>query len=141
MRRSVLNKEKIKKILPYRDPFLMIDECSVEEKGRSGRGLKKVSGKEYFFEGHFPGRPVMPGVLIIEAIAQTAMIVYGGGDLKLRGIKKIKFRQTIEPGDIVLFKVRFVKKEGNEIEFASEVYIDDSIAASGEIILSLNPGH
>ena len=130
-----MNKEEIKKILPHRDPYLMIDEVIIEKEGEKGRGLKKLTGKEYFFEGHFPGHPVMPGVLIVEAIAQTAMAVLRKGDLKLKCVRKVKFRQTIEPKDTMEIKVELINKDDNQYEIAGEVLVEENIAASGNIIL------
>ncbi len=135
MKKSVLNKEKLKQILPHRNPCLMIDECGIDEKSGEITGVKNLTGKEYFFEGHFPGRPIMPGVLIIESLVQTAMAGLGRGDLKLLHIKKIKFRQTVEPGDIVFFKVKALEGPPEKHSFSCSVFIDQSLAASGEIIL------
>ncbi len=136
MKKTVLNKEDLMELIPHRDPYLMIDECEVMDKGKKGTGIKKLTGKEFFFEGHFPGRPIMPGVLVIEAIYQTALAVTARRDLKLLKIKKIKFRQTIEPGDIVKFEIDLVKSFEKELEFSARVYVDESVAASGEIVLS-----
>ena len=130
-----MNKLEIEKLLPFREPFLMIDEVVVEEKGKKGKGSKTLTGGEYFFEGHFPERPVMPGVLIVEAIAQTSMVVAGRGDLKLKGMEKIKFRQTIIPNDTLKINVELIKETEKEYIFQGEVYVDENLAASGNILL------
>ncbi len=122
--------------MPYRKPFLMIDEVKVIRRGKEGTGIKKLTGDEYFFEGHFPGRPIMPGVLIMESMAQTAMVVIGRADLNLSGVDKVKFRQTIEPDDILKIKVEIEESEENIFKVKGEVEIDRNIAASGSIILS-----
>jgi 3-hydroxyacyl-[acyl-carrier-protein] dehydratase len=126
----------IKQILPHREPYLMIDEVDVEEKGVKGSAKKKLTGDEYFFEGHFPGRPVMPGVLIVEAISQAAMVVLDSGGLKLKGVEKIKFRQPIQPGDVILINVEVLSSENDEYTVKGEVLLEGNLAASGNIILS-----
>jgi 3-hydroxyacyl-[acyl-carrier-protein] dehydratase len=130
-----MNRTEIEKLLPHREPYLMIDEVEVLKSGTEGTGYKKLTGKEYFFEGHFPGRPVMPGVLIVEAIAQTAMTVAGRGDLMLKGVENVKFRQTIEPQDTVKINVQLKQKNDSGYEFFGEVYADSNMAASGNIFL------
>lgn len=131
-----MKKLELKRILPYREPFLLIDEVKISISGQRGMGIKKLTGNEYFFEGHFPGRPIMPGVLIVEAIAQTAMAVIGRSDLKLSGVDKIRFRQTIEPDDILKIDVSVEKTDGGKFKVEGEVKIDRNIAASGTLILS-----
>jgi 3-hydroxyacyl-[acyl-carrier-protein] dehydratase len=79
-----MNRNEIENIIPHREPYMFLDEVKVEKEGISGKAYKKLTGNEYFFEGHFPDRPVMPGVLIIEAISQAAMVISGRSDLKLR---------------------------------------------------------
>ena len=130
-----MNRQEIEKILRYREPYLMIDSVNIDTPGRSGTGLKDLSGDEYFFEGHFPDRPVMPGVLIVEAISQTAMVVSGESDLMLKGVEKIKFRQTIEPGDRLEITVSLTEKDKGIRKFHGEVVVGENIAASGEVIL------
>ena len=94
-----MKKQEIEQVIPHRDPYLMLDSVDVEINGEKGKGYKKLTGNEFFFEGHFPDRPVMPGVLIVEAIAQTSMVVAGRGDLKIKAVRQVKFRQTIESDD------------------------------------------
>lgn len=136
MKKTVLDKDDLLNTIPHRDPYLMIDECRIEEPRRKGAGIKKLTGKEFFFEGHFPGRPIMPGVLIIEAVYQTALAVLEGKEYGLTKIKKIKFRQTIEPGDIVSFNVELTESSDNRYEVSARVSVDDGLVASGELILS-----
>jgi len=100
-----LNKEDIKKIIPHRDPFLLIDEVLEVEPGKSIKALKNVDENEYYFKGHFPNNPIMPGVLIIEAIAQAGAIAVlllaeNKGKLVLfAGIDKARFKKIVRPGD------------------------------------------
>ncbi|MFC2061795.1 3-hydroxyacyl-ACP dehydratase FabZ [Elusimicrobiota bacterium] len=131
-----MNRNEIESILPHRDPYLFIDEVKIEEAGKKGQGIKKLTGKEYFFEGHFPGRPVMPGVLIVEAIAQTAMVVLNRGDLRLKGVKKVKFRQTIQPGDTMKVDIELKEKNDSDCRINGEVYVDSNLVASGDIVIA-----
>ncbi|MFH1416335.1 MAG: 3-hydroxyacyl-ACP dehydratase FabZ [Elusimicrobiota bacterium] len=130
-----MNKNEIEKIIPYRDPFLMLDEVEIDEEGKSGRGYKKLTGDEYYFEGHFPDRPVMPGVLIIESITQTSMVILKKDRVALKKVNKMKFRRTIEPGDKLEIKVNLTDEKDGMYRFSGEVNVNGSIAASGEITL------
>ena len=131
-----MNKSQIEDILPHRDPYLMIDEVDIEEEGKKGVAKKKMTGDEYFFEGHFPGRPVMPGVLIVESIAQAAMVILNSGKLRLKGVEKIKFRQPIQPGDLISIHIEVLSSENGGYTVKGEVFLGENLAASGNIILS-----
>ena len=102
---KVMNQEEVKKIIPHRDPFLFIDEMIELEPGVRGVGIKNVTGEEYFFQGHFPGNPVMPGVLIVEACAQVGAVValsleqFAGKTPLFAGIDEVKFKRMVKPGD------------------------------------------
>jgi len=130
-----LSLTEIKEILPCREPFLFINEVSVTEEGKKAVASKKLTGNEYFFEGHFPGRPVMPGVLIVEAIAQTARVILGKGNYGLKKVENIKFRQTVEPQDTIKIETELVSQNDDLYEFSAQVFIDKILAASGNIIL------
>ena len=131
----MINRQEIEKIIPHRYPYLMIDSADIKVPGSEGSGYKELRGSEYFFEGHFPARPVMPGVLTVETIAQTAMVVIGRGDLRLSGVERIKFRQTIEPGDRLEIKVKLISSEEGVFRFSGEVILGENTAASGEVLL------
>lgn len=100
-----LNQEEIKKIIPHRDPFLYIDEMIELESLKYGVGLKYVDPNEAFFKGHFPQKPVMPGVIIIESLAQVGAVIllshpdYTGKIAYFTGISNAKFRKSVLPGD------------------------------------------
>lgn len=102
-----LSQEDIKKIIPHRDPFLFIDEMIELESLKYGKGLKYVKPDEAFFQGHFPGKPVMPGVIILESLAQVGAVVllshpdYHGKIAYFTGISETKFRKSVFPGDML----------------------------------------
>jgi len=130
-----MNRNDIEMFLGFGKPCIMIDSVSMEKPGRVGTGYKTLTGDEYFFEGHFPGRPVMPGVLIVEAISQTAMVVSGRSGLRISGVEKVRFRQTIEPGDRLEIKTELAGEEEGRLKFHGEVIVDENIAASGSVVL------
>lgn len=102
-----LSQDEIKAIIPHRDPFLFIDEMIELESLKKGIGIKYVSPDEPFFQGHFPGKPVMPGVLIIESLAQVGAVIllshpdYAGKIAYFTGISNAKFRKSVLPGDML----------------------------------------
>ena len=100
----ILSKTDIEKLIPHRDPFLFVDECDVKIEGEHGLSYKKFNSEEYFFKGHFPGNPIVPGVIIVEAMAQTAGIVvsyklreYKDKSVLFMSVNKAKFRKPILP--------------------------------------------
>jgi len=105
-----MNQEDVKKIIPHRDPFLFIDEMLELEPGIRGVAKKYVTGEEYFFKGHFPGNPVMPGVLIVEACAQVGAVValsleqFKGLTPLFAGIDNVKFKKMVKPGDTLILE-------------------------------------
>jgi 3-hydroxyacyl-[acyl-carrier-protein] dehydratase len=113
-----LTLEEIKAILPHRDPFLFVDEVLDFTPMKGGTGIKHVRAEEFFFAGHFPGHPVMPGVLITESLAQMGAIVlladpaYQGKIAYFTGIEKAKFRRKVIPGDTLLLEVEITKMRG-----------------------------
>ena len=114
----MLNKEEIEKIIPQRDPFLMIDEVEEYVPGESAIAYKYVNEKEWYFKGHFPGNPIMPGVLITEALAQTgAVAILSMEENKEKnalfgGIDKLKFKKMVVPGDTLKLEVKIIKRKG-----------------------------
>ena len=114
----MLNKEEIKKIIPQRDPFLMIDEVEDFIPGESAIAYKNVNIEEWYFKGHFPGNPIMPGVLIAESLAQTGAVAIlsvdenKGKNALFGGIDKMRFKRQVVPGDRLKLEVKIIKRKG-----------------------------
>ena len=114
----MLGKEEIKKIIPQREPFLMIDEVESFEPGKSAVAYKNVDKEEYYFKGHFPGNPIMPGVLMVEALAQTGAVAIlsmeenKGKIAYFGGIKNCRFRGKVVPGDKLRLETTIIKCKG-----------------------------
>lgn len=134
----LLNTEQIKAIIPHRDPMLMVD--SIEEmdiEAGTVTGIKHLTGEEMFFPGHFPGNPVMPGVFIIEALAQTGAVAilsreeYKGKTGYFASWDKIKFRRKVLPGDTLTLKVNMVKQRGKMVVAEGIAYVGEEKAAQG----------
>ena len=127
-----LDIEEIKKLIPHRDPFLFVDTCEIIVPGEHGKSKKIFSKDEYFFKGHFPDNPIVPGVIIVEAMAQTAGIVvsYKLKDFKEKSVlfmsvNKAKFRKPIFPNEKVSFEVNFVNSVRDVYKFEGNCYKED----------------
>lgn len=138
---------RIMELLPHRYPFLMVDRIIEMNEDISAVGIKNVTINEPFFAGHFPGLPVMPGVLMIEAMAQTAgglVSNYLGtsGDSHIvyfMTIDKARFRRPVGPGDTLYFPVQQIRKRANVWKFRGEARVDDQLAAEAEISAMIAP--
>ena len=132
---------EIMKILPHRYPFLLVDRIVEHELGKKIVGLKNVTINEPFFQGHFPGYPVMPGVLIIEAMAQVGgILAYMASNDEIRkklcyfvGIDKAKFRRPVMPGDQLRIEMEAVSNRRNIWCFNGKVFVDDKLATEAEL--------
>ena len=132
----------IQRIIPHRYPFLLVDRVIEIDNLKSATGIKNVTFNEPYFQGHFPGFPIMPGVNIVEALAQTAAVMVGVSlDLEdknlliyFMGIDKCKFRRKVEPGDRLKLKVHVLRgKIGSKVwKFFGEASVDGAIAAQVE---------
>lgn len=134
----MLNIEEIMEIIPHRPPFLLIDRVLEVEPGVSITAIKNVTMNEPFFTGHFPGRPVMPGVLIIEAMAQAGAVAilsldeFKGKVALFGAMDKVKFRRQVVPGDTLRFEVSIIKLRKNAGIGQGIAYVGDKKAAEGE---------
>lgn len=144
MTEPALNLEAIIKILPHRYPFLLVDRILEMKPGEFVRGLKNVTFNEPFFQGHFPGRPVMPGVLILEAMGQVGgVMAYStfpeaqGRLLYFIGLDKVKFRRPVVPGDQVIFELSSVHQSSRAWKMAGKALVDGKLAAQAELTAAL----
>ena len=137
---EVINIDQIKKLIPHRAPFLLIDRVEHVVLDSEATGIKLVSVNEPYFVGHFPDFPVMPGVLIVEALAQTASVMVSTSfpdltDGKLvffTTVEKARFRQTVRPGDVVKLHVAKNANKGPLWKFVGKASVDDKVVAEAE---------
>lgn len=138
--------EKIKKLLPHRYPFLLIDRVVEVEKGKSIKALKNVSINEPSFQGHFPDKAVMPGVLIIEALTQAAGLLglLGLEDgisedslFYLVGVDKVRIRKPVVPGDQLILDVKLISVRRNIFKFNGSAYVDSQLITSAELLTTV----
>jgi len=133
----------IMEVLPHRYPFLLIDRIIDVTKGESIVAVKNVTMNEPFFQGHFPGFPIMPGVLIIEAMAQAGgILAYVSGfqnkkDLiYFSAIDKVRFRKPVVPGDQIIFKIHILKMRTKVIKISGQAFVDDNVVTEAELMAS-----
>ena len=132
--------DRIKRMIPHRDPFLMIDSVRDLRDGEFAIGEKAVTGDEYFFEGHFPGQPIMPGVLIVEAMAQTAAVlvvqtldmVDQGKLVYFMTVDKTRFRAPVEPGAVLELHVTVQRSKGRVWKFDGIGKVGEKTVAQAE---------
>jgi len=140
MESSIINTKKLMDMLPHRYPMLLVDFLEKVDVNKSAIGVKNVSIGEPFFEVHFPGNPIMPGVLIVEAMAQTAgalvvesLNLHGSGSLVyFMSIEKAKFRKLVLPGDILKLHVEVVKARTKVWKFKGQARVKDELVAESE---------
>ncbi len=141
-----LNYEDIIKLIPHRYPFLLIDKVKEVVINEKAVGVKHVTINEGFFEGHFPSYPVMPGVLIIEAMAQTAacLVSYSNQNLQaekvvfLTGVENAKFKKTVNPGSELLLEIKLLSFRKNFFKFSGKAYSDDNLMATSNFSAMLS---
>jgi beta-hydroxyacyl-ACP dehydratase FabZ len=129
----VLNFEDLKKAIPHRYPFLLIDKVTITDPEKSAVGIKSVSGNEPFFQGHFPERAIMPGVLIVEALAQVACALFlSRPEFKNKlaffmGMEAIKFRKPVVPGDQLELKIELLKMRDKFGKAKGDAYVEGKL--------------
>ncbi len=136
----LLNTVEVMNLLPHRYPFLLVDGIESYTENESIVGMKNVTINEPFFQGHFPGHPIMPGVLIIEAMAQVggifACLKDGIGNDKVTyftGIDKVKFRKPVVPGDVLRMQLDLMKCRRGIYQFSGKAYVGEKLVAQAEL--------
>jgi len=132
-----IDRARIMQMIPHRDPFLMIDRVVDVRSGHSAIGVKHVNADEYYLKGHFPQRPVMPGVLIIEAMAQTAAVLvvhtlgaeFEGKLVYFMSIDNARFRRPVVPGDVMMVPVTCQRHRGMVWKFDGQAKVGDNLVA------------
>ena len=140
----MLNLEEIKNILPHRFPFLMIDRVVEIEDGKRAKAIKCVTGNEAHFQGHFPGQPMMPGVLMVEAMAQTCGIVAFTMDVDHKskmmvfvGINNARFKKPVTPGDQLVLEAAYVSHKFTIWNFEGKAFVEGQLVASADIRMAV----
>lgn len=140
---SVLNTKEIMEIIPHRHPFLLVDTIEELEAGVRAVGKKCVTYDEYYFRGHFPNEPVMPGVLIIEALAQVGAVCilsceqFKGKTAYFGGINQCRFKKKVVPGDALLLEVELIKQKGPVAIAKAVATVEGKVAASAELTVAI----
>lgn len=133
-----LSLEQIKEIIPHRDPFLLLDEI-IELDTYKAIGVKHVKPDEFYFKGHFPGKPVVPGVILVESLAQVGAVIilshdkYKGKIAYFTGIKNAKFRKSVLPGDTVYLHCEVTRIKGAFGFGKAEAYVNDELVCEAEV--------
>lgn len=143
---SLLSAKQIMEIIPHRQPFMLIDTIEEMEPGVRAVGKKCVSYNEPFFAGHFPGEPVMPGVLIIEALAQVGAVAIlsleanKGKTAYFGAINSAKFKGKVVPGDVLMLETEIVKTKGPIGVGNAKAYVDGNVVAQAELTFAIGSG-
>ncbi len=143
-----LNYPEIKRILPHRYPFLLVDRIIELEPGDRIVGIKNVTVNEPFFQGHFPGNPIMPGVLVAEAMAQVGGVLAkmstpgvlkeeGGNTVLFMSMDKVKFRKPVVPGDQLILEIKPLRKGSKVWKMAGKAFVKDDLVAEAELMATI----
>jgi beta-hydroxyacyl-ACP dehydratase FabZ len=141
----MIDVKEIMQILPHRYPLLLVDRIESLKEGEEIVGIKNVSINEPFFVGHFPGNPIMPGVLIIEAMAQVGGVLafhsspkeWAGSLVYFMGIDKVRFRKPVVPGDQLRLKLTTIRQKQKVFKMRGEAYVDDTLVAEAELMAAI----
>ena len=139
---KALDIQEIMKLLPHRYPFIMIDRILELTPGEKVIALKNVTINEPFFQGHFPENPIMPGVLIIEAMGQAGAVLAAkslerephNSLIYFMGMDKVKFRKPVTPGDQLIFEMKFIKQRRNVFKMSGTAYVDEKVVVQAELM-------
>lgn len=140
----MLNINQIQNVIPHRYPFLLVDRIIELEPMKRAVGIKNVTFNEQFFQGHFPGQPIMPGVLILEAMAQVGGVAMlhpeeNRGKLAFfAGMDRVKFRKPVVPGDQLRMVAQLIKVRSSMGKIWAEAFVDDELVAEGEFLFALS---
>jgi len=143
---KALDIKEILELLPHRYPFVMVDRILDYEESKYITGIKNVTINEPFFAGHFPGEPVMPGVMILEGMAQMgALLAYktmaetiGDKLVYFAGIDKVRFRKMVRPGDQIVFRIECIRMKAKLSKMTGKAYVDNQIAAEAELLATFS---
>lgn len=139
----MLDNKDIQNIIPHRYPFLLVDRIIEIEYGKKAVGIKNVTANEPFFQGHFPGNPIMPGVLIVEAMAQVGAVSILGmeehkGKLAVfTGIDEMRFKKQVVPGDTLRMEVEMIAMKRGIGKAKAEAYVDGQLVAAGQLMFAI----
>ncbi len=141
----MMENNEIRKFLPHRYPFLLVDRILDIEPKVKATGLKNVTINEHFFQGHFPDNPIMPGVLIVEAMAQVSGILafHSGADgnaVYFMSIEKAKFRKPVVPGDQLRLEVSILQQRNKVWKFSGQAFVNDKVVAEAEFTAMVSKG-
>jgi 3-hydroxyacyl-[acyl-carrier-protein] dehydratase len=140
---AALNRDQIMEIIPHRDPFLLLDEVTELEPGRKAVAQRRVRPDEYYFQGHFPGNPIMPGVLQVEALAQAGAVAAlstpeNRGKLVLfAGIDGVRFKRMVKPGDTMRLEVEMTRMRGSIGKAHAEATVDGEMVVKAELTFAI----
>jgi 3-hydroxyacyl-[acyl-carrier-protein] dehydratase len=148
----MIDVREIMQIMPHRYPFLLVDRIESLKEGEEIVGIKNVTINEPFFAGHFPGNPIMPGVLIIEAMAQVGGVLafhsspkeWAGSLVYFMGIDKVRFRKPVVPGDQLRLKLTTIRQKQRQTQsifkMRGEAYVEDTLVAEAELMAAIERG-
>ncbi|MDF2557211.1 MAG: beta-hydroxyacyl-ACP dehydratase [Bacillales bacterium] len=135
-----MEKEEIKKLLPHRDPMLLVDRVTLTEDGKA-MGQYTVKGDEFFLQGHFPGNPVVPGVILCEMMAQACCVLFSdkieGSTPFFTGLNNVKFKNKVVPGDTIDFECEITRSLGNFFFASGKGTVNNKLAVSGDFSFAL----